>query len=300
MINDLLEKYKIKAKSINIKSDLRMIETDNEKYIIKESKVKDLYRVYNYLESRNFSYYVKPINNIEEDNYEIYPYIEENDIPDEQKAEDLITIASYLHSQTSYYKILDLDEVKEIYEKYIKQLDYLDHYYHDLQDVIETRVFMSPSEYSLIRNISQFYAAIYYSREYLERWYKIIKDKLKERNVQLHNNLDLSHYITGAGNRKILLSWNKANKGNPIYDLIIFYRNNYQKFDFLSLFRQYESKYPLLEEEKYLLYCILALPDKVVFDNTELSNCIKLSNYLLYMEKTSDFLLKQDPKPSEE
>ncbi len=298
MDNKLLDKYNIKIDNEYFCNDARIVEGETGRYVFKKKKVYNKKDIYNYLESRNFTFFSKPVNEIEKDEYEIYQYIDSVEIPDEQKAEDIMTLISILHAQTNYFKKVELDDIKKTYEKYVDQLNYLDDYYHNLQDLIETRVYMSPSEYLLIRNISQIYAAINFSKKHLDNWYTVVKNKLKERVVQLHNNLDLSHYI--GGENKLLLSWDKSSKGSPIYDLIIFYKKYFIEFDFTSLFNIYQRKYPLLSEEKDLLFCILSMPDKLELGGKEYLKCREIHYYLLYMKETSQFILENEPKPTKE
>ncbi len=298
MDDKLLEKYNIEIDNEYFCNDARIIESKTGRYVVKKKKIYNKKDVYSYLESRNFNFFTKPINEIDRDSYELYEYINSIDVPDELKAEDIIVLTSILHAQTSYFKKIELDEIKKTYEKYIDQLKYLDDYYHNLQDLIETRIYMSPSEYLLIRNISQFYAAIEFSKNHLEKWYAKIVKKTKERVVQLHNNLDLSHYV--VGDSKVLLSWDKSSKGNPINDLIIFYKKYFLDFDFTALLNIYQSKYSLLEEEINLLFCILSMPDKIDLGSKEYLKCREIHYYLLYMKETSHFILENEPKPSEE
>ena len=59
----------------------------------------------------------------------------------------------------------------------------------------ENSIYMSPSEYMLALNISKILGALNFCKDEIEKWYKIVKDKKKQRLVVLHNNLDLSHFL---------------------------------------------------------------------------------------------------------
>ena len=61
----------------------------------------------------------------------------------------------------------------------------------------------------------------------------------------------------------------KSKIDNPIYDLYNLYLNHYLDFDFNELFINYESKYPLLNEERILLFSLLTIPWKFEFNDTE-------------------------------
>lgn len=117
--------------------------------------------------------------------YEVYPYITEKEITKEDKAIDLAYTLSLLHTKTTTYQNIDLDKVKEIYEESINQLNYLNSYYHDLQDYIESKQYMAPGEYLLIRNVSRIYMLLEFSRQMLEKWYDE-KQKLKKSAMSFY------------------------------------------------------------------------------------------------------------------
>ena len=96
-----------------------------------------------------------------------------------------------------------------------------------------------------------------YSKENINKWYELVKNKRRIRVVNIHNNLSLEHYI--KGNKPYLISWEKSKIDNPIYDLYNLYLNHYLDFDFSELFLNYESKYPLLKEERILLFSLMIL-----------------------------------------
>ena len=82
---------------------------------------------------------------------------------------------------------------------------------------------MSPAEYLLIINISKIYSLLNYAKNKLNEWYK--NKETKERHVLLNNNLKLENFIISENN--YLINWNKAKRGNVIYDFINLYKNEY-------------------------------------------------------------------------
>ena len=115
---------------------------------------------------------------------------------------------------------------------------------------------------------------------------ELVKDKRRIRVVNIHNNLSLEHYI--KSDKPYLISWEKSKIDNPIYDLYNLYLNHYLDFDFNELFINYESKYPLLNEERILLFSLLTIPWKFEFNDTEYNLCKnarKLFDYLYKTEK---------------
>lgn len=267
-INDLLREHSIKPLRYTKEGKAVIIDTDDKKFVIKERFNKDL-KIYNYLASRNFNYYPRTINSSSDD-YQIMEYIEQYDIPDEQKIIDLIDLVALLHNKTTHFKEITEDDYKEIYEDISNNIIYLNSYYNDLINIIDTKVYPSPSEYLLARNISKIFASLKYAEHELKEWYEIVKNANKKRLVVIHNNLDLSHFL--RNNNSYLISWEKAKVDMPIFDLYKLYKKVGLDFEFTEILKRYEKNYPLLKEERKLLFILMALPDKVELDNNEYEN----------------------------
>lgn len=292
--HQFIHKYHIWPIKYTLLKNVKIVTTEQEKYVIKQKKRRDKFQVYQYLLSRSFDYFPYPINDIEQEQFEIFPFLEDVKTPLEQKAIDLIYLISLLHNKTTFYKEVDLDDIKSFYEKTENQLVYLEQYYLELQMMIEENVYMSPSEYLLIRNMSKLYSVIYFCKEQLKSWYQLITQKKKERFVLVHNHLEIDHFM--KGDKPYLISWDHAKLDLPIYDLYHFYKKHYLDLDFISLFEIYESKYPLLEEEKILLWLLLSIPEKIELSKDEFGKCQEISKYLLYLEKTNMLISKQNSK----
>ena len=101
-------------------------------------------------------------------------------------------------------------------------------YYNNLMNVIETHVFMSPSEYLIARNISKIMGSLQYSKSSINEWYDLVKTIAKKRVVLLYNNTDINHVVRGKD--LYLINWDKSVHNIPIYDLYNFYKNKYLKF----------------------------------------------------------------------
>lgn len=269
---------------LTIKSNAKII--DN-KIVIKERENKNIDKTYRYLKSRSFDYFPEPIEI--NSNNEIYPYIEDTDEPLEQKAIDLTHLMSLLHNKTTFYREVDIDKNKEIYEEILGRLEYLNNYYTDLITLIEKEVYMSPSSYLIARNINIIFESIYFSKDKIEEWYKKIENNKNERVVNIHNNINLDHYR--KSDKPYLISWNKSRIDSPIYDLLSFYQNHYLDLDFDDLFHHYESSYPLKEEERLLLFTYMAIPPKIEIENSEYKMCIKINKIIDYLYKTSNLIM---------
>ena len=72
-----------------------------------------------------------------------------------KKIIDLINLVTLLHSKTTIYKEIDLDNYKYIYEEINKQIEDVFNYYNAVIDNIESVVYMSPSNYLISRNMAQ-------------------------------------------------------------------------------------------------------------------------------------------------
>ena len=284
-INEILKKYKIHPKKYTKIKNVLYIETSTKKYIIKENKIDK--KIIDYLKSRNFNYIPEKITE-EKDKYEIMEYIEEYEIPKEQKIIDLINLISLLHNKTTHYKELTENDYKEMYEDISNNIEHLYSYYNDMMTIIETKVYMSPSEYYIARNISLIYEVLYSTKEQLEKWYQIIKNEKKQRQVVLHNNLELDHILINKN--KYLISWNKSKIGLPIFDLTKLYKKTAGDIEFEEILKLYEKNYPLKEEEKKLFFILISLPPKIEKKETEYESTKEATRIIEYIYKTKMFV----------
>ena len=283
-VRKIASEYNIPINKITIKNNTRIID---DKIVLKKKKNNDLNNVYKYLKSRSFDYFPEPItiDNL----YEVYPFLEDTYEPSEQKATDIMHLLGLLHSKTTFYREIDIDKNKEIYENISDELEYLNNFYNDLITMIEKEVYMSPSGYLIARNINIIFSSIYYAKHNLEEWYKKIDNNKNERVVNIHNNISLDHYIKNE--KPYLISWNKSRVDSPIYDLLSFYKNHYLDFDFDDLFHFYESVYPLKEDERLLLFTYMAIPYKIEIISDEYEMCIKINKMIEYLYKTSNLIM---------
>ena len=290
-INQILKSKGIIAREYKKKGKTIVINTNKGKYIYKEGKINP--QILNYLKSRSFDYLPFFLNN-QDESYQLTNYIEDLNIPKEQKILDLIKLVALLHSKTTHYKEIDLDYYEEIYEDLDNNLNYLYIYYTDLITIIESKVYMSPSELLLARNITKIYDTISENKKRLDYWHENIKEKRKERRVVLHNNLKLEHFL--ESDTSYLVSWDKSKIGSPIFDLYKLYQNHALEFDFKTILNEYENIYPLLKEEKELLFILISQIDLVNFDDSEYINCKKISKMIDKIYKTEMLILPKESK----
>lgn len=275
-----LKRNGLEPKKIQKNKSSTIIETnDKKKYVLKEYTA-DMKRKFDYLSSRNFNFFPA---SFDLDKYNVYEYIENNDISDEERLYDIMDLISLLHTKTTRYKNIDIDDYKIIYEEIDKELNYLNSYYTELNDLIDEEIYMAPSKYLLARNISKIYSALYFCREELENWYDLVKNSTKTRVAYIHNNLELSHLL--RNDNPYLISWEKSKVDLPIYDIYNLYRKYYKLTDFDVLLNNYQKRYPLKEEEIKLLFIKISIPFKIEFTKDEFSNTKKVKDLLEYLTR---------------
>jgi len=273
-------------KKITIKNNVKII---NNEYVVKK-KSSNIHDTYNYLLSRSFDYFPEIIK---EDNNEIYyRYIFDLSEPNEQKIFDLVNLLSLLHSKTTFYKEIDLDNYKFVYENINEQINDVYNYYSNLIEQINSTIYMSPVDYLIARNISYIFSSLNYTKENIDKWYKLIENKRRVRVVTIHNNVSLEHYL--KSDKSYLISWDKAIIDMPIYDIISLYKKHYLEFDFEPILNTYFNKYPYTEEEMILFLTILSIPDKIIYNNSQYQMVISIRKILDYIYKTNSLIKVYD------
>ena len=131
-------------------------------------------------------------------------------------------LTALLHTKTTHYKPIEEYGYQDIYDTIKGNLKYLKNQYDEKMDKIESEIFMSPSSYLLARHITSIYNMLKFCDDSIEKWFEKVKEEKKIRLVILHNNLSLDHFFSDK-----LISWNKAKRGPPIFDLYKLYQNSY-------------------------------------------------------------------------
>ncbi len=285
-VNSLLKKYSLKPHRYQKEGNVTFIDTEDGRYALKHKQVNDN-SIYKYLDSRSFVYYPKILSD-DSDEFELTEYEEDFEMPEEQKILDLVDLVSLLHNKTTHFREVDEADYKKIFEDISNNIEYLYSDYNDRMNIIESHIYMSPSEYLLARNISKVYAALAYAKKELDRWYNLVANLRKERLVVIHNNLELSHFIRNKN--AYLTSWRKARIDMPIFDLYKLYLHHSLEFDFGEILKRYEKNYPLSEAERTLFFILIALPDKLELTEHEYENCRKIGKMIDRLYKTEVLL----------
>lgn len=293
-INEILKTKGLTATRYEKINSALIISTKEGKLVYKKNPLN--YKIINYLKSRNFDYMPKLLSE-ENDDYQISTYVEGLDVPDEQKMVDLIHLTALLHSKTTHYKEVDINEYESLYQDLNGNIEYLYNHYTNLITKIETKVYMSPSEFLLARNISLIFKTLDENKQRLEMWHEMVKEKRKMRNVVLHNNLKLEHFIRNE--KSYLVSWDKAKIASPVFDIYKLYQNHVLDFEFEELLKEYEKNYPLTKDEKELLYILISMPDIINYNEEEYEMCKKISTMLDKMYKTKKITSKEKLKDTQ-
>lgn len=283
---DVLAKI-YKPYKVTLKNNCKIFNCTEGNFVIKNKKNKDINELYKYLNSRSFNYFPKLISDNRED-VNVFEYIEDVSIDDEQKLLDVINIISLLHSKTSYYKEITNDKVKSIYETLLGRVEFMEDYFNNLIFEAEDNVFISPSKSLFLNNSSKIFESLSFLKREIEEWYKISIDSNKTRVSIVHNNLSLDHFIKNEND--YLISWDNYIIDTPIIDIVKLYKKVYLNMDFSEPLRIYMEKFPLNDNEKKLLFIMLVLPDEITFTKNELENVYIVRKYLDYVFKTENLI----------
>lgn len=268
-------------------SNATILKCTNGTYVVKNKKNKDIKELYKYLNSRDFHYYPLLVEDNRSD-INVFEYVEDNSIDNEQKLFDLINLVSLLHNKTSYYKEVTNDKIKEIYEELLGRTIYMEEYFNKIIFNIEDDIFVSPSSNLLLNNFSKIFESLVFLKKEIEEWYKITIDSDKMRVCLVHNNLNLDHYI--KSDKDYLISWDNYIIDSPIIDIVKLYKNIYINMNFSEALKLYMEKFPLNDSEKKLLFIMLVMPDEINLTNDEIKNVVTIRKYLDYIYKTENLI----------
>lgn len=288
-IKEFLNSYDIKPIAYEKDKSAVIVRDKNNTFVVKKRNSNNK-KLFELLRSRNYLYFPEVLNIDRDDKYDIYKYYDSLDVPLYEKCKDISELISLLHVKTTHYIDNLADDYKGIYEDLVKRIDELYSFFNELNRNIDEEIYMSPDHYLLARNITKIYSLIHFCANELDLWYEVIKDKTKVRVCLNHNNLDLDNILNNE--HPFLISWDKSCYDSPVNELYKFYKNCYKDVDFLDLFRIYESRYPLLVEEKKLFFIKISLPDEIKFTDDSYLNIKILNEYFNYISKTDSFISK--------
>lgn len=272
-----------------IKGNCTILETTSGNFVIKKKpNDKNIIDIFNYLKSRNFNYFPSIYNYTRDNDSYVYEYVQNDDVLNPQKSSDLINLVALLHSKTSFNKEVTEETYKEIYENINNNILYLKDYYKKYYELFLHDIYLSPSQYNFIRNYSKIFSALNFSKDELDNWYDLVKEKKNERLSFIHNNLTLDHYI--KSDREYLISWDKSKFDTPVLDLVTLYQKNFWDLEFSTLYEKYLSISPLSDSEQKLFFLLISLVPKIEFTDNEFECTKNMREKLDYIYKTEAFL----------
>lgn len=264
-----------------------LLESTSGNIIVKEKGKSDISSLYNYLKSRNFNNFPKLLEDNRSD-VNVYEYIEDINMPKEQKFDDFIEVVGNLHRKTSYSKEVTEDKFKEIYENILANILYKEKFYNDIISRVEGDLFPSPSSQLLLVHSNKIFSSLDFCKKELESWFILVKEKKKQKVSLIHNNLKLEHFIKNEND--YLISWENSKVDTPIIDLVNLYRNECLNFDFKEKLEKYFLNYSLDEDEKKLFFLLIIIPDEIDLNGEEINNVKKVRYLIDYVYKTEDLI----------
>lgn len=274
-----------KINKITIKGNVKIIETEDKKVVIKK-KSKDMNSLFDYLNRRNFLCYPniekETRNDVEYEYYNEKKYFNQND------DEDFIRTIADLHYKTTYYKDVSRLKYKDIYNTLIDNIDYLKDYYEKYISEADIETYMSPSNYLFVRNYSIVNSSLFYIEKELNAWYNLVKDKTKERVSVVHNNLRKDNFL--RSDKDLLTGWENYMVDTPVLDIYKLYKNEYKNIDFKSMFKVYNDTFKLTKEELKLFFIMISMPKKLEKTDNEFNNVRNTKLFIDYMYRTNDFI----------
>lgn len=279
-----------KPQKITLSGKTTILDTDSGKIVIKEDH-NNVAKLFNYLDGRGFNAHPNLLDKY--DNANVYEYVNDSNIPVNQKSSDMASLLATLHYKTTYYEPVLKDNIKEIYENILTNINYLDNYFNRIFKVAIEEEYMRPSYYLLVRNETKITALFKYLKEELEKWFNNVIDMDRFRVACCHNNPSLDHFIDGE--RASFISWDNYRMDTPVLDIIKIYKNDFNKYDFESFLNTYLKANYLQPEEKRLLFINLAIPKCIYFNDDEMNNTIMVGKFIDYISKTENIIKNYYP-----
>ena len=281
VINQIYRPYKY-----TIKGKVKILKCHNNDVVIKP-KNPLVHERYNYLNARGFNNYI-PIIDSDRSKYDIFPFIYENDIPYQQKANDLGRVVALLHAKTSYNKDVNQSVYDDIYNNITNNCDYIKDYYSRLYDEIFLLKYHKPHEIMFIDNYSKINNTILFSREEIEKWYTLVSEKKNQRVALIHNNLKLDHYL--KSDNDYLISFDNSRFDTPVIDLVKLYKEEYNKVNFSEVLNNYLYHFSFNDDELKLFFILITVLDEVHFDEDNFTNLNRVYNLCNYINKTEELV----------
>ncbi len=279
------------VQSVEYHKNYLIVKCENQKYYCQKIDY-SLSKLLTYFQKIDFSY-VGPLTHYD-DHYLLY-CINQKEEKNDLKGKKLIQVLSSLHQKSVIIKEYSLEEKQKKYDFIHSMIESRMKYYLSLQDEIDEYYFPPPAYYLFIKNISKVYSLLHYAFQQLDIWYQ--NEKLEYRDVFLIHNVCFDNFH--FGDSCFFYDYGNENRGEPIYDVLSFFRKELFEIDLDSLFSLYQEVFPLRDEEISLFFCMLAIPDEISFQNYDFQNTILVRKFVNSIDKISSFLLEKNEENQE-
>lgn len=189
---------------------------------------------------------------------------------------------AYIHKNSCYSLKVNKQYYKQIYHDICKIIHERMYYYDQLMNQCEDIVYRSPSQWLFLLNYYRIADSLNKAQDYLKKYMEVINDCQTIRVCLVYKNFDYDHI--SLKNKK-LISIDHMSIDMPIYDIF----DIYQKlpdilFDLDCLSEYYLCSMCFSDQERLLLCCLLNIVPMIYLENDEISNIIKISRLLYYLD----------------
>lgn len=203
----------------------------------------------------------------------------------EVKIKYYFELLAYIHKNSCYSIKVNKEYFKQIYHDIHRIIQERMQYYDQLMNQCEEIVYRSPSQWLFLLNYYRIADSLCRAQDYLRRFMEIINDCQSIRVCLVYKHFDYHHI--SLKNKK-LISIDHMCIDMPIYDIF----DIYQKlpdilFDLDCLSDYYLKTMCFSEQERLLLCCLLNVVPVICLENDEISNIIKISRLLYYLDSIS-------------
>ncbi len=288
-LSECCSKYSISVQRIQYCSTYTLIYTKKNIYLFLEN---DSIRkkTFSLLKNIDYPFYRESINK-DEDSYGLYLYHEDDEC-DDYKEKKMIQAFAYLHHKTMFAIHYSQQQSLELYRSIQKKIQDVLDYYNDLMDYIQSFSFPRIDYYCLIINISLIFHSIYQAFYYLDEWYQHYNIDSVLRKAFLIQDTSFHNFC--CSKNSYFYNFSQCHEDLLIYDFVSFYRTNFDCCDMKKLFFEYQRILSYSVDELNLFFCIISIPNKVLFESSIYNNTIFLNNELNYIKKTEQFISEKD------
>lgn len=281
VLNKIYKPYKY-----TIKNQALILYCDDRNIVLKP-KNENLKKYHNYMIASNFDNFL-PIIDDERDNYFVYEYKDDLNVPIEEKNRDFVKTVSLLHAKTTYKKSIDLNRYDEIYDNLNNNIKYLKDKYSKMYDDIFPKKYYCPHEYLFMDYYSKIDNNLSFLEAEVNNWFSMVSNKKNQRVSLVHNNLDISHFI--KSDKDYLISFDNAKIDTPIIDLVNLYQKMYNKTEFSVLLEEYLYHYSLEEDELKLFFILISMPPDIKIESDNFLNTEKVYYLVNYINKVEELI----------